>query len=198
MKKPMKTLASVILLLVLFCNISISQTTGNQDEEIILRTFGLGFDYKPNLYNDLWYFYGYPNQFLVTLNIKDIVRIEPRIGFTFTSHKYDNTWDEVSGYIAGIGIYGLKNKNPVLFRYGFEYLHFMRTYEADNAVRNRRVRKGNGIGPSIGVEYLFRKHFSLGTGFSVIYSKVEVDDGVSKDESKDWSTITGLQFRFYF
>lgn len=211
MKTLAKNLSIVVIFTTFFCSNSICQTNESQDEYHKLRTFGFGINFKPDVFGGYYYFYENPSQFLFTLNIKDKLRIEPEFGFSSTSHLLEsgsgNSEDDISINNIGIGIYGLKNINQILITYGIKYNRFSNITDRENTIRNSRYEhKAYGIGPSFGVEYLLGKHFSVGTGFSVIYmnrkekNDYDISDNIIDDETeyKQWSTIAGLQFRFYF
>ena len=206
MKTLVKNLSIVVIFTTFFCSNSICQTSESQDEYHKLRTFGIGINFKPDVFEG-YYYYEIPNQFLFTLNIKDKLRIEPEFGFSSTSHlRESGSEDDISRNNIGIGIYGLKNINQILITYGIKYNHFLYNHDRENSINSRYEHKAYGIGPSFGVEYLLGKHFSVGTEFSVIYmnrkekNDYDISDNIVDDESeyKQWSTIAGLQFRFYF
>jgi len=203
MKTIGKTLSIVIIHAIFFCSYSLCQTT--EDEDRKLKTFGMGLNFEPDIFS--YIYQDVPGQLLFSLNINDILRVEPKFGFSSRSGKDEEDEDEnSSSNIIGIGVYGLKYTNKILFSYGFEYVRYTAIREYDYGTPRRWEQIKNGIGPSIGIEYLLGKHFSLGTKFSVIYSKekLERDEDTSdsiidgKTESKVWTTIAGLQFRFYF
>ncbi len=205
MKTLAKNLSIVVIFTTFFCSNSICQTSESQDEYHKLRTFGIGINFKPDVFEG-YYYYESPSQFLFTLNIQDKLRIEPEFGFSSTSQLRDSgSEDDISSNNIGIGIYGLKNINKIFITYGIKYNHFSNITDREN-INYRHEHKAYGIGPSFGVEYLLGKHFSVGTGFSVIYmnrkAKTDYDtsDNIIDDETeyKQWSTIAGLQFRFYF
>ncbi len=208
MKNFVKTLSIAIILATLFCSNSLCQTTEFQDKDKKLRTFGIGINISPDIFEDN--FYDTPSQFLFTLNIKDKVRIEPEFGLSFLSRSHDdnfNSKSKNSTSIIGIGLYGLKNINQIHITYGIKFNRLSNYTENEGSgPTSRYERTAYGIGPSFGLEYVFGKHFSFGTGFSVFYMnrKVTNDYDINDntiDESvkyKLWSTIAGLQFRFYF
>ena len=205
MKTLVKNLSIVVIFTTFFCSNSICQTSESQDEYHKLRTFGIGINFKPDVFEG-YYYYETPSQFLFTLNIKDKLRIEPEFGFSSTSHLRDSgSEDDFSSNNIGIGIYGLKNINQIFITYGIKYNRFSNITDREN-INNRYENKAYGIGPSFGVEYILGKHFSVGTEFNVIYmhrkekNDYDTRDNIVDDESeyKQWSTIAGLQFRFYF
>lgn len=205
MKTLVKNLSIVVIFTTFFCSNSICQTNESQDEYHKLRTFGIGINFKPDVFEG-YYYYESPSQFLFTLNIQDKLRIEPEFGFSSTSQLRDSgSEDNISSNNIGIGIYGLKNINQILITYGIKYNRFSNITDREN-INYRHEHKAYGIGPSFGVEYLLGKHFSVGTEFNVIYmnrkekNDYDTRDNIVDDESeyKQWSTIAGLQFRFYF
>ncbi len=207
MKTLAKNLSIVVIFTTFLCGNSICQTSESQDEYHKLRTFGIGINFKPDVFQG-YYYYETPSQFLFTLNIKDKLRIEPEFGFSSISHlRESDSEDDISSNNIGIGIYGLKNINQILITYGMKYNRFSNITDRENNIRNSRYEyKSYGVGPSFGVEYLLGKHFSVGTEFSVIYmnrkekNDYDISDNIIDEESeyKQWSTIAGLQFRFYF
>ena len=206
MKTAVKNLSVIVIFFTFFFSNSIGQTSESQDESPKPRTFGIGIDLNPEIFRGFYYFET-TSQFLFTLNIKDKLRIEPEIGFFTTSHsRVNGLEDDASNNNIGIGIYGLKSINQILIRYGIKYNHFSFNYDREDNTTSRYEHKAYGIGPSFGVEYLIGKHFSVGMGFSVIYmnrkakTDYDISDNIIDEETeyKQWSTIAGLQFRFYF
>lgn len=202
MKTSVKALSIVLILTAFFCNISICQTTDNQEEDIQLRSFGFGINFQQGTG-----LYPTPGQFIFSLNVEDKFRVEPKFGFSSSSFSEDD--EERSWNVVGIGVYGLKYISQILFTYGMEYNHFSDLSEEDSyGDYIKSEGKANGIGPSLGLEYLIGKHFSFGVGFSIIYLKEKklIYRDYSRysivtneeNEYKEWATKAGLQFRFYF
>ena len=206
MKTLVKNLSFVIIFTTFFCSNSIGQTNESQDESHELRTFGVGINLKPDIFRG-FYYYETPSKFLFTLNIKDKLRIEPEFGFSTKSQSRESGLeDDIIKNNIGIGIYGIKSINKILITYGIKYNHFSYNRDREDNTTIRYEHKAYGIGPSFGVECLLGKHFSVGTGFGVIYmnrkekNDYDISDSIIDDESeyKEWSTVAGLQFRFYF
>lgn len=208
MENFIKTLSIVLISCNLIYSNSFCQTTESQEEENKLRTFGIGININPDIFED--YFYDTPSQFLFTLNIKDKVRIEPEFGLSSLSRSHDDDYDSKSKnstLLIGIGLYRLKSINQIHITYGIKFNRLSNNTENEgSSPTSRYERTSYGIGPSLGLEYFFSKHFSFGTGFSVIYMnrKTTIDYDINDNTIEEtvkyklWSTIAGLQFRLYF
>jgi len=202
MKTIVITISVVIFLVTFSINYLLCQTTENQTKDQKLRTFGIGVNIQPDIGFDET-----PSQLIFSLNVDDIWRIEPRFGFSSSSILTDDEEEDRSSNVVGFGVYGLKYISQILFTYGIEYNHFSYTSDIHRyGIHRKSEDKANGIGPSLGLEYLIGKHFSFGAVFSIIYLKEidiidrDITDGIinEENETKEWATKAGLQFRFYF
>jgi hypothetical protein len=136
-----------------------------------------------------------PSIFL-PINVSSKLRIEPEIGFfTVTSEDKTPTQNEKNKdysdqFHFGIGIFSLKNLVSYHLYYGARlgYIHFSSYNENDMGytIRDESSSSGFFIAPTMGGEYLFNNHFSLGGEVQVRFTSL------SGEEKNDMNIVTDL------
>ncbi len=197
------------IIAILSSNNCTSQTDTNQNERMGLKTFGIGINLNSEIFNDFYSFYENPDLLIITLNISDAIRLEPSFGFYLSSEeKNGSKIKEKSSFSTGIGLYGLKSKKSFAFKFGLKYYYLYRKNDKDIINNNIDRYKviSNGIGPSVGIEFVASKHFSIGTEFGLYYLienetyDQNFGDSIIESESqfKVYRSNIALQLRFYF
>jgi hypothetical protein len=134
-----------------------------------------------------------PSIFL-PINVSSKLRIEPEIGFfTVTSEDKTPTQNEKNKdysdqFHFGIGIFPLKDLVSYNLYYGARlgYIHFSSYNENDMGYTVREESSSGGffISPTIGGEYFFNNHFSLGGEVQVRFTSL------NGEEKKDMNIVT--------
>lgn len=141
------------------------------------------------------------NKIVFTITPNKNFRIEPELGFLHHKDKDAELVDKSIHF--GTGIYGMLQKGKTNIYGGIkcEYVKITNEYEDWNTGEKHTIEtKRSSIGPTIGVEYFFGKHFSfggeLGLKFMFLNSN---DDRIDEESKQNYSTTdSGLLIRFYF
>ncbi|WP_457565717.1 outer membrane beta-barrel protein [Caldithrix abyssi] len=198
--------------LILLFLLSLSAARGQDSSSV---KFGLGFtlvDFRDMANTFFSYHYFSPN-FSIPIVIKNMVRIEPSIGYfnrniEFKSQENENDFYKVSDSNThlGLGLFFLKQYAPLQVYWG-SYFSYIISTEKQNDKDDRDTEEGDGysIGPAFGMEYLFNKHFSLGGEIRAQYLKlVREEDSTRETADKDKITYHSfvtralITLRFYF
>lgn len=197
-------LSSIILLVVL------SGKLLAQDETSSPKNFslGLGIDietiYNHSIISD--YYFDPSASFALTVDLFNLVRLEPEIGYNKQDHYniYDNLQYRSSGISTGVGGYWLFHLNNVTPYVGVRFSTYKYDYirELPSTSTYEQYVKQSNLGPILGVEYRFTKHFSLGADIGYYWfkrSNRQVDDD-SDETYTEKGNFTGsrLRFRFFF
>ncbi|MDH5366619.1 MAG: hypothetical protein OEW67_06500 [Cyclobacteriaceae bacterium] len=211
MKRTM-ILNLAILLALVFSNYVVYAQ--DSDESNDLRVFGLGMHIEQFKWLDIASFSGVApvNKIMLTITPSNSFRIEPEFGFNYYNNKTGANSN--TGYLKnrvttfGIGVFGMKQWTKTNIYYGLrmdngivknEYEDF--NFNGNLIIETEKINRFS-IGPSIGVEYLFGKHFSFGgeIGIKSITNKSTNSQFSVNGETKEsyFATDTGLLIRFYF
>jgi hypothetical protein len=194
MKKTFLLMAAILLAVTVF-------RTYAQEEPTEMKVFGMGLHFE-----QVYYYYNYSaipaGNILFTITPMKNFRIEPEIGFSLYKDKDDDLTDQ--GLYYGAGIFGMYQKGKVNFYGGlrFKFANMKNEYLSYTYPDVKEEIKYNvfSIGPAIGAEFLFGKHFSLGGEIGLIHSSGKSEDSADSEESKysTFNTETGVLLRFYF
>ncbi|MCB2196464.1 MAG: hypothetical protein KQH79_11440 [Bacteroidetes bacterium] len=181
----------LVLIVVMFLNTNL---IFSQENDTRMPLFGFGIHMEQFKLNDLQDQYYFPvTKFLISFNINDHFKIEPEIGFNFGVNHNDNT-----NIAIGLGAFYVFNRNKLNIYTGLrsEY-DKMNTEENFNTTRETEKII---IGPTLGCEYFFGNHFSVGgeLGAKFIHFNTTLDPGGSSDSNSYLSSDAGLLLRFYF
>jgi len=161
---------------------------------VLAAEFGIGVSVRSD---DGWVY--------APIDISKNFRLEPSVRF-FTSETTVSEDDvEVStdsdAWELGIGVFGLKqlDESAHLY-YGGRFAYVDRNIETTtaafgNTFREEQSQDGYRVGPTVGFEYLFGGHFSVGGEASYVFAEIEGDDD---SELKSNGTETRLIFRYMF
>jgi hypothetical protein len=200
MKTKQKLIITLILVVIITGNAAIMAQT--DDNSFTLRTFGLGLHMEQFKWNDLNLDAATPpaNKMILTFNVIQNLRIEPVFGFNSYTDKDSERND--NSYHIGCGIYGMKLFNRTNIYAGLKLGNT--SYKSERKDWNtdaKRTDKSNlfAIGPGVGCEYFFGKHFSIGGEINLKYSSYKEKDQDREDKGTAvLTTDTGLILRFYF
>lgn len=197
MKKTFLLMAAIFLAVTVF-------RTYAQEEPTEMKVFGLGLHFEQFTLSDLMDYSAFPaNKILFTITPIKNFRIEPELGFSYYNDKDDDLTDQ--GFYYGAGVFGMYQKGKVNFYGGlrFEFASITSEYMSYNyPYETKEETKYNifSIGPAIGAEFLFGKHFSIGGEIGLKNSSGTMENSEDSEESKysTFRTDTGVLLRFYF
>lgn len=185
----------------------------DSEESDDLRVFGFGMHIEQFKWLDIASsFSGLTpvNKIMLTITPSNKFRLEPEFGFSYHKNKggsNSNTKDLKNRITTiGVGIFGMKQWTKTNIYYGLriENGSIKNDYEDFNmnggiSVATEKINRFS-IGPTIGVEYLFGKHFSFGGEIALksITTKSKDSQYLGEFEESYFSTDTGLLIRFYF
>ncbi len=128
------------------------------------------------------------------------VRLEPEIGFYRMGSSFDGHDSSNSNLRFGLGLFYNWSKDTLNTYFGIRtgLMYNLRTSDSSDSSRTDLY-----IGPALGTEYLFSKHFSLGVEAQLLYIDLGnwETDGLSSGSSSESSIIStrALVFaRVYF
>ena len=198
----MKTKITIAILLFA----ALTQSSAAQEKsKMNLRPVGAGLNVQQfHLVGDIIGDIFPANNFLLTINIENIIRIEPEFGIYSSTNEDTKLTDKATQ--LGMGFYYMFQKESVNMLAGLvveshsvshEYLYTNYPY-GQTKVTDKTTSLG--FGPSLGGEYFFGKHFSFGGRLSLLFAASKDSPGSSASTFKSNSvyTSTGLQARFYF
>lgn len=192
--------------------------SGSANEESVMPPiFGVGINLTQFQFSDLFSdWYGSPaNKIMLTVTPMKSLRIEPEFGMlSFKREETDGngqTHDLKDKMIAfGIGAFGMMQRGNTNMYGGLRYENAqMQSQWLDSntdwmsGTTTYTVVKDEGtrstIAPTIGAEYFFGQHFSIGGEFSLRIMKINSKPyGSSVTQVEDHITTgAGLQMRFY-
>ncbi|HEY0940484.1 MAG TPA: hypothetical protein VGE08_10345 [Steroidobacter sp.] len=152
----------------------------------------------------------------VPINVSKTFRIEPSIRYISSDIELSEDGDLVSQdsdtVELGIGVFGLKQVTDAAHIYYGARLAYIDTESTTvqtlfgSEIRTESSQDGYRIGPTVGFEYLFGGHFSVGGEVSYTFQDVEGKSTTSADffssvnevEQKAHGTQTRLIFRYMF
>lgn len=156
----------------------------------------------------------------VPIDISKSLRIEPSVRYAKSESYYDY-FDQVGGDESkaleiGVGVFGVKQLTDAVHIYfggRLAYVDFDTSSfyaRAHGASSNHTAQDGYSVGPTVGFEFLFGEHFSLGgeasynfvdlEGESTTWRSNPFDSDVDREdiESKSHGTDTRLVLRYMF
>ncbi|MBL4754874.1 MAG: hypothetical protein JKY52_14920 [Flavobacteriales bacterium] len=183
------------------------------------RIFGIGLRVNQLWYNEVFQIRPPSSTITIAITPHKNFRIEPEIGY-FSSKSHDEQLKEDltdKSYHIGLGIYPILQKgNTNLYlgirlaeiRFTDEFAKFIpptRPPGNGTFIKEELISKQYLIGPVLGAEYLFTKHFSfggeMGLKYSIIHNDVDNSDSThnhDEDKTKSYLTESNLFVRFYF
>lgn len=125
-------------------------------------------------------------------------RFEPSLGFFTTSSDYSNAGynSESSTSNTRLGAVLAYNNSSIVsmnFYYGVDFGVILTNYSHSSSTSTESTDESKTdffIGPAVGGEYMFNKHFSLGGEINLNYISVGEFDGDSEGESSIWAIST--------
>ncbi len=141
------------------------------------------------------------NKLVLTITPTNNFRLEPEIGFNNLNNKESELKDK--SVHVGIGGYGMFQKGKTNFYGGlkFEYANISTEYTDWNSDKQTDKIKRFTLGPAIGAEFFFGKHFSFGGEIGIKFMNLKSKDSQNNDWDHKQNYITtdsGLLLRFYF
>ncbi len=198
----MSKLTSLAIIFFLLLSFKVeSQTTDTTDFKF---KFGIGIDFEMVDYDN--YPSIPPTHIVANLDIGDVFRIEPGIGYKTTNDNYDTNGYVRSSkrYSYSLGAYwliGSKKTRPYI---GLD-LNYIKTINEtiDDNSSSENIRKESRIGPVLGIEYKFHRRFSIGGEFLFLRTNSNSTHIRSNGEETEgftdgWKTGNRIKFRFYF
>lgn len=201
MKQFVIRILTILALLGINNSIVKSQTNETTPE---IKVFGLGLHIEQFRLSDLSTNISLVpvNKLIFTVTSKNRFRYEPEIGFSYERDK-DNDLSNKTMHI-GLGVYGMTQKGRTNIYGGvkFEYANISSEYfDWDTFAKETMKVDRFSIGPTIGAEYFFGDHFSIGGEINLIYRDIKTTNSQYSfdNENSDFVSIeTGLLLRFYF
>lgn len=141
----------------------------------------------------------------VPIKITDSLRTELSFGIASAEQKTDESKEQIDQYEAGIGLFfshEVYEKTQLYYGCRLTYLSAEREYETDGGREYNYSRTGYRIAPTLGFEYFFTPHLSLGGEAEFYYESLDGEedddrDSIDVDETV-FSTDSRLVLRFYF
>ncbi len=199
-------LSTVVIASILFFSTKgFSQSAEEKISE--MKVFGMGLHIEQFKMNDLIMDVRAPsNKIILSITPSNNFRIEPEIGFNYINNKTSELKDKsISLGLGGFGMYQ-RGRTNIYGGLRFEYSVFSHEYNQYNGsnIEELKTEKTNriSIGPAIGAEFFFGKHFSIGGEVGIKYMNFDTKNTRYTNEEntkQDYiSTDTGLLCRFYF
>ncbi|MBL7111343.1 MAG: hypothetical protein ISS19_05315 [Bacteroidales bacterium] len=204
MKKLNRVIITMLTVLVSTYCLFGQETETSKTPEI--GKFGIGLNFERNV-SDNYYFFPVSTQFIFSYNIQSKIRIEPEISFEITNFydDYDKVENKKKQLNVGIGGYGMVPRNSIIFIYGVRFNHLRYTNKSDNHTSGETATKAFSFGPVIGIDYLISSHLCIGADFKLLYLTelrqydFNIADNVVEESTyKNFKSLAGLKFRFYF
>jgi hypothetical protein len=155
----------------------------------------------------------------VPIDISKTLRIEPSVRYVSSDLSFsqdgsaDKQESESDSWEIGVGAFGVKQISEVAHIYYGVRLAYVdvKATSTDTSfglpVRSETNQDGYRVGPTVGFEYLFGQHFSVGGEAAYTFLDVEgesksrlgaISESVSTVEQKTHGTQTRLIFRYMF
>ena len=178
---------------------------GQDNEDEPIKLFGLGMHIEQfklvDIASDITT--APANKIMLTITPNNKFRIEPEVGLNFFNDKESELKNKSIHF--GVGTFGMFQRGKVNLYTGlrFEYANISVEYFDWNTGDKSTERINRiSLGPAIGAEYFFGKHFSFGGEISLKYMNLKSKDGrnnngADRDEVY-FTTDSGLLLRFYF
>ena len=193
----------IIAVIVGFFSFYVTGSCSESDSEVELHDFGFGIHMEQFKLNDIM---GNANtipanKLIFTINVENVLRIEPELGFNYVKNKEDETED--LGLFFGLGVFGMNQKGRTNIYGGLRFEYGNIKYQYSNWIGGGTVTDKTdriSVGPVCGAEYMFGTHFSIGGEFGVYYIGYKTKDGLTKLTAKEFyiTLSSGLLMRFYF
>ena len=193
-----KYLFTVVLLLSFFVIIvplsaqEVNESSGTDNSVqfgigVALNSFLKNFSYGDNL----------PTIY-IPMNISDKFKIEPELSYYSSSGKNENVEQENTSMAIGVGLFGTTNYEKSLFYYGFRfsYLNSKTKYSFQDEVDRERTSNRFMLGPAVGGEYFFIKHFSVGGEIGFQFT-VKKDEETNFEDYLPGSSVNGTDVRIF-
>lgn len=175
---------------------------------VLAADFGLGISARSN--DGILY---------VPIDISKSLRIEPNVRYASSELSFSQDSDqedtqEQDTLELGVGVFGIKQITDAAHVYYGGRIAYVDAQSTSTDVssfgqllRSESNQDGYIIGPTVGFEYLFGQHFSVGGEVSYQFLDLEGDarsqigtfpESVTEIEQKSQSTQTRLIFRYMF
>lgn len=162
---------------------------------VLAADFGIGVSARSD---DGWVY--------VPIDISKNFRLEPSVRYyssdSTTAQSLTESSVDSDTLEVGIGVFGLKQvEEAAHLYYGIRLAYLDRSIESTTVTSSGTTfldeakQDGYRIGPTMGFEYLFGGHFSVGGEASYAFVELEDDDGGDQSSS---GTETRLIFRYMF
>lgn len=213
------TMVAVIITVLITASTSFAQEFTTEDsDQAELAKFGLGLHVEQFRINEIMSSNFVPvNKVIFTISPNNKFRIEPAIGYTKAKEtRNDNFGSQEtlqSGIFFGVGGFGMyqAGKTNLYFGLRLEYGTINDEYSSSdtngNSFFSNDKTKRFMVGPAVGAEFFFGKHFSFGGEVALknYSSNTESTDTNNptpnpdeENKSNFFTTETGLLLRFYF
>ena len=176
------------------------ESQADTGDDFALKTFGIGIGLQQNY--PYWTYWAPASKFLFIVNVNEVWRFEPEIGFSRDQDHRTDSDRSNTDYILGINNYLIVKRNRICFLPGLKtsFIKSKGYYKEINEPKIETESNSFLIGPLMGVEYYFAKYFSVGGELGFLYKKqksLKTWDG-DDHEGKQTMTSAVLKFRFYF
>ena len=148
----------------------------------------------------------------IPVDISPTIRVEPYIRHSSSNSKqtidfvgnettFRSNFDQLEG---GLGLFGLAvPKESVRLYYGGRASYFdSDTRSSSNALQFKQSSYGYRVIPTIGFEYLFNSHFTLGGEVGYYFEHRNVDDRSASSHRESESDVNGTEsfliLRYFF
>jgi len=147
------------------------------------------------------------NNIILTLNIRNRVRIEPEFGVASVRSENDYGKNTGTSTRLACGFYGQFQKGRVNLYAGAVVESITVKTETNGpglfggSTQQEQKETAFGFGPALGGEYFLGRHFSFGGRVGFLFSKLSFEEDNASQEEDDVTmnyTTTGLQVKFYF
>jgi hypothetical protein len=150
----------------------------------------------------------YSSRLILPINIGSNFRVEPELGYRNDKEENQSETTKISTFSFGIGVFGIKKIQNVN-AYGGIRLDMTNSTQTNQSSSNNNYTTTNklksfGVGPSIGVEYIFGRQFVLGGEFWFPFGSNDetytssISSSSRKSTNKFSAIIPSLVFRFFF
>lgn len=201
-------------------------TSISAQDNIVPRKLGIGLNLTQLRLSDLYSYnlYSAPaNSVMIEVSPLKSLRVTPSIGYFSRSVEImgpdSQRYDEKQGlFAAGLGLFYMFQKQDVNFYTGmrFEMARIQEVfYDFDYvfnpnppyddyyvAIEKESINTRTSYNPTLGAEYFFSPHFSIGGEFQLRISTFEKTKQAfpspADGEKMSISTDAGIQLRFYF
>jgi hypothetical protein len=175
------------------------------DDQPVIRKFGLGLrieQYEIGGINSSNIMSKPIDKITFSFSALNNFRIEPELGFRLKKQESDIVYQ----FVIGSGFFLMHRFSRINFyggiRFGIGFGNYFLYENYYNQTRNYKITQARkSIAPTLGLEYLFYKHFSIGGELSIKHTSTEsssiYSDVVVPDEKQN-TYLTGITLRYYF